>query len=128
MTSERLTAMEEIFHAALDCASDQLSAFLDRRCAGDEVLRGKVEELLAAHRQAESFEMPIAALATSIVKNGQTDPLVGQTIGHYKISKRIGTGGMGEVYLATDITAGRNAALKILPAHLTSDEDRLKRF
>jgi eukaryotic-like serine/threonine-protein kinase len=128
MTSERLSAIEEVFHAALDCAPDQLSTFLDRRCAGDEVLRGKVEELLAAHRQAETFEAPIAALATSIVENGQADVLVGQTIGHYKISKRIGTGGMGEVYLASDITAGRNAALKLLPMRFTGDAERLKRF
>src|SRR5512133_1933321 len=35
--------------------------------------------------------------------------IVGQTIGHYKISEPIGTGGMDEVYLATDITAGRKA-------------------
>ena len=50
------------------------------------------------------------------------------TIGHYKISKRIGTGGMGDVYLATDITAGRKAALKLLPTRFTSDAQRLKRF
>ena len=43
------------------------------------------------------------------------------TIGHYKISKRIGTGGMGDVYLATDVTAGRKAALKLLPTRFTSD-------
>ena len=54
--------------------------------------------------------------------------LVGQTIGHYKISKRIGTGGMGEVYLATDMTAGRKAALKLLPMRFTGDAERLKRF
>src|SRR5207247_3798627 len=46
----------------------------------------------------------------------------------YKNSKRIGTGGMGEVYLATDITAGRKAALKLLPARFTGDAERLKRF
>jgi serine/threonine protein kinase len=34
----------------------------------------------------------------------------------YELSQRIGAGGMGEVYLATDITAGRKAALKLLPA------------
>ena len=54
--------------------------------------------------------------------------LIGQTISHYKISKRIGTGGMGEVYLASDITVRRKAALKLLPAHLTGDVERLKRF
>src|SRR5205823_8390749 len=50
------------------------------------------------------------------------------TIGHYKISESIGTGGMGEVYLATDIVAGRKAALKLLPLRFTGDTDRLKRF
>src|SRR5205823_7219132 len=43
-------------------------------------------------------------------------------------SKRIGTGGMGEVYLATDMTAGRKAALKLLPERFTGDAERLKRF
>src|SRR5207247_4709247 len=52
----------------------------------------------------------------------------GRTIGHYKLSERIGTGGMGEVYLATDITAGREAALKRLPTRFTGDAERLKRF
>src|SRR5947199_10806503 len=51
-----------------------------------------------------------------------------QTIGHYKLSKRIGRGGMGEVYLASDISAGRQAALKLLPAQFTGDAERMKRF
>jgi serine/threonine protein kinase/Tfp pilus assembly protein PilF len=129
MTPPRLETVEEIFHAALDCAPDQLNACLDKSCAGDEVLRRKVEELLAAHQQAGSFiETPVATLDTSIVENGQTDLLVGQTIGHYQISRLIGAGGMGEVYLATDIIAGRKAALKLLPARFTADAERLKRF
>src|SRR6478752_4616266 len=125
----RLETIKKIFHAALDCERDQLSAFLDRSCAGNEVLRGEVEELLAAHRQAGNFiQTSIAALAVSIIENGQRELLVGQTIGHYKISESIGTGGMGEVYLATDITAGRKAALKLLPLRFTGDAERLKRF
>src|SRR5438876_7416251 len=62
------------------------------------------------------------------MQNGQADLLVGRTIGHYKISERIGTGGMGDVYLATDITAGRKAALKLLPTRFTGNPERLKRF
>jgi hypothetical protein len=55
MMPARLQAIEEIFHQALDCEPDQLRAFLDERCASDEVLRGHIETLLASHRQVESF-------------------------------------------------------------------------
>ena len=125
----RLQTIEEIFHAALDQAPDQIGAFLDTACEDDDLLRRKVEALLASHQRAGSFiETPAAGLAARIIENGQADLLVGQTIGHYKISKRIGSGGMGEVYLATDLTAGRSAALKLLPMRFTSDAERLRRF
>src|SRR5215469_4823494 len=129
MTPARLQTTEEIFHAALDQEPDQISAFLDRACGGDELLRRNVEGLLASHQKAVSFiETPAASFAARIIENGQADLLVGHTIGHYKLSERIGAGGMGDVDLATDIVAGRNAALKLLPAHYTGDAERLKRF
>jgi eukaryotic-like serine/threonine-protein kinase len=130
MTPARLQAIKEIFHAALDCEPDQLSAFLNKRCAGDETLRRKVEELLAAHRHAGSFiETPIANVANSSIADDHGSALlIGQTIGHYEIAKLIGAGGMGEVYLATDLHAGRKAVLKLLPARFTGDAERLKRF
>src|SRR5438128_7180498 len=129
MTPARLQTIEEIFHAALNQKSDQVGAFLDTACEGDEVLRRKVEALLASHQRAGSFiETSAAGIATRIIENEQADLLVGQTFGHYKISKRIGSGGMGEVYLATDVTASRKAALKLLPMRFTGDANRLKRF
>ena len=129
MTPVQLQVIEEVFHAAVSCDPEEIGAFLDTRCAGDEGLRSKVETLLASHRQAEDcVESSISALAANIVANGQNNSLIGQTIGHYQILKRIGVGGMGEVYLASDIIAGRKAALKILPKHLTSVAERLKRF
>jgi serine/threonine protein kinase/Flp pilus assembly protein TadD len=129
MTPARLQTVEEIFHAALDQEPDRVGAFLDTACEGDEVLRRKVEALLASHEREGGFiETSVADIATKIIQNGQADLLVGRTIGHYKISKRIGTGGMGDVYLATDMTAGRKAALKLLPERFTGDAERLKRF
>src|SRR6266705_4486848 len=129
MTPARFQTIEEIFHAALDREPDQIGAFLNTACAGDELLRRRVEALLASHQRAGGFiETPAAGIAARIIENGQADLLVGQTIGHYKISKRIGAGGMGEVYLATDITAGREAALKLLPTRFAGDAERLKRF
>jgi serine/threonine protein kinase len=129
MTPARLQTIEEIFHAALDQEPEQISAFLDAACGGDELLRRKVETLLASHQRAGGFiETSAVSITTRIIENGQADLLVDRTIGHYKISKRIGTGGMGEVYLATDMTAGRKAALKLLPERFTGDAERLKRF
>src|ERR1700720_3786737 len=129
MTPARLQTIEEIFHAALDCEPDQVARFVDTACEGDELLRRKVEALLASHQRAGSFiETTAVGITTRIIENGQADLLVGQTFGHYKISKRIGSGGMGEVYLATDITAGRKAALKLLPMRFTGNAERLKRF
>ncbi|PYK71044.1 MAG: hypothetical protein DME44_09185 [Verrucomicrobia bacterium] len=129
MTPARLQTIEQIFRAALDQKPEQIGAFLDTACEGDEPLRCKVEALLASRQRAGSFiETSAVGLATRIIQNGQPDLLVGRTIGHYKLSKRIGTGGMGEVYLATDMTAGRKAALKLLPTRFTGDAERLKRF
>jgi len=129
MTPARFQTIETIFRAALDQEPDQIGAFLDTACKDDEVLRRKVEALLSSRERAATFiETSAVGLATKIIENGQADSLVGQTIGHYKISESIGTGGMGEVYLATDITAGRKAALKLLPLRFTGDAERLKRF
>ena len=129
MTPARFQTIEKIFRAALDQEPDQISAFLHSACKGDEVLCCKVEALLASRQRADSFmETSSVGLATKVIQNQQADSLVGQTIGHYKISESIGIGGMGEVYLATDITAGRKAALKLLPLRFTGDAERLKRF
>jgi len=129
MTPAQLQTVEEIFHAALDQKPEQVARFVDTACGGDELLRRKVEALLASHQRAGSFiETSTAGIATRIIENEQADLLVGQTFGHYKISKRIGSGGMGEVYLASDVTAGRKAALKLLPMRFTGDAERLKRF
>src|SRR5437763_6120118 len=129
MTPAQLQTIEEIFYAALDQEPDQVARFLDSACRGDEVLRYKVEALLASRQRIGSvIETTAVGIATRIIENGQADLLVGQTFGHYKISKRIGSGGMGEVYLATDVTAGRKAALKLLPERFTGDAERLKRF
>src|SRR6266536_2308493 len=129
MTPARLQTIEKIFRAALDQEPDRISAFLDTACEGDELLRRKVEALVASHQRPGSFiETSAVGLATRVIENGQADLLVGRTIGHYKLSERIGTGGMGEVYLATDMTAGRKAALKLLPMRFTGDAERLKRF
>ena len=52
----------------------------------------------------------------------------GSRLGPYEILAPIGAGGMGEVYRARDPRLGRDIAIKVLPAHLLLDADRLSRF
>src|SRR5687767_5881251 len=49
-------------------------------------------------------------------------------LSHYRIAKKIGAGGMGEVFLAEDTRLKRKVALKVLPENIASDKDRLLRF
>jgi serine/threonine protein kinase/Tol biopolymer transport system component len=52
----------------------------------------------------------------------------GTKLGRYEIRSKIGAGGMGEVYLAEDMQLHRKVALKVLPAEVASNQDRLRRF
>ena len=54
--------------------------------------------------------------------------MIGRTLKHYRIIGALGAGGMGEVYLAQDTKLDRKVALKILPAEVASNRDRMERF
>ena len=54
--------------------------------------------------------------------------MIGQSVAHYRVTSKLGAGGMGEVFRATDSKLNRDVALKLLPSHLSGDKDRMARF
>lgn len=128
MDSDLWKQIEELYEAALKLDPADRGAFLSMACAGDEGLREKLESLISAAEQPDSFlEEPALGLGLTLL-GLQPASLVGQKIDRYKLLELIGSGGMGVVYLAHDPLLDRNIALKLLPASITADQQRVDRF
>ena len=132
MNAERWKRVDGLLQEALRLPAEQQEAFLRQACAGDTALVQEVMSLLISHGKLDDFlEKP--ALKGGMKNIARTEmrekcSLVGQTVAHYEVLGRIGSGGMGVVYEAKDIRLGRRVALKFLPEKILCHESSLRRF
>lgn len=120
MTREQWQEVKKLLGGALERAPEERRAYLDEVCL-DPSLRREVESLLAAREQGDSGFLEQAPLTRPPLEKGSK-------LGPYEIVALLGSGGMGDVYRARDPRLDRSVAIKILPAVLSENNDRLRRF
>jgi eukaryotic-like serine/threonine-protein kinase len=126
-SNDRWQRVSRLYHAALARPAVERAAFLEEASSGDEALRSEVASMLK-HGSAGGF-LDQSGLADIMTAAGaaEIDDLIGRDLDGYRVTARIGAGGMGVVYKAVDAKFQRPVAIKLLSAEMADTAAR-RRF
>lgn len=129
MTPELWERLKPLFNAALEAPEGQRKAFIGEICGDDAELRQELNELVEAHDRQVSTQNNITVHIKNLITTTlpQFDP--GEIVlGRFRIVRRLGAGGMGDVYQAIDIELSQTIALKTIRSEFVGDPGILARF
>jgi serine/threonine protein kinase len=120
VTPDKWERIKELFASALEREPTERSAFLRSACGPDQELRAELESLLASFDSDKSSPGGSAPSPTPT----NITAVAGQNIGHYRVIRQIGSGGMGAVYLAVraDDEYNKRVAIKLVQAGIDTQE------
>jgi tetratricopeptide (TPR) repeat protein/predicted Ser/Thr protein kinase len=125
----RWQRIRALLEAARELPEDERAAFLTEECGDDEELRREVRSLLAAGQNAGSFLGSVADTVDSdaapLESGSDSMP---DTIGRYRMLRKLGSGGMGVVYEAEQQSPQRRVAVKVVRGGRFVDEQRVRLF
>lgn len=114
--------IENTFHHALALSGTERVRYISQACAENESMRSEIESLLTSFEKENDFlEETAFDLGMKVLESNLDVSLTGREIGFYKIFDKLGSGGMGDVYLAEDTRLNRKVALKFLSNTLVDD-------
>jgi serine/threonine protein kinase len=118
--------MEALYHAALEVSGEERAELLAK---SDPEVRRAVEALLAQGGSREALlDRPAWDQANNLLNSVRTQLVPGERVGSYRVEAKLGSGGMGDVYRATDTKLERAVAIKVLPSSVAQDPERRVRF
>ena len=138
MTISRWDRLEALLERAGEVPAALRAEFVERETSDDPALRAELSALLEASDGASEYfsrlrHELLGTAVQGIVRDDPTakdspDPWIGRTVSHYRIFARIGGGGMGVIYRASDVRLGRTVALKFIAPEIRSDSLAQERF